>query len=90
MFNALISVVLTNCPISVASIIPSMGNIKIYIRQQSCAGSALPSNRSEIIIAYDFIRTFNGDSFLMFDSGPIHNRIMIFSTKRNFSMFGTE
>ena len=63
--------------ISIASKLPSMGNIKINkhknkrtmgnikrnIRQQSCAGQALPSNRSEIMFPYDFTTNFNGEAF---------------------------
>ena len=91
--HALISDVLTNCPKSVASKLPLMGTIKRNIRlmrQQNCAGPALPLNRSEIIVPYDFSRTFNGDSLLMFDSGPIDNRIMIFSTKRHLQCLAHE
>ena len=53
------------------------------IRQQTLAGPALPSTCSEIVFPPKLTITFKGDQFLMYDSGPVEKRIVIFATKRN-------
>ncbi|KAK9686123.1 hypothetical protein QE152_g37434 [Popillia japonica] len=50
------------------------------------SGPALPNHRQEIEFQEEFTKTFNGEDFLLYDSGPEENRILIFSTRRNLQL----
>lgn len=63
--------------------IDSMKRTIRKIRQKEMTGPALPNDRRDIVFLDEFCKTFNGDDFLLFDSGAEENRILIFPTRRN-------
>ena len=84
--QSVLSGVLEGCDRAVAPKLPKMQSMKRtirYIRQQSLAGPALPSTSSEIVFPPELTKTFKGDQFLIYDSGPVEKRIVIFATRRN-------
>ena len=78
--------VLEDCNQAVAPKLPKVQSKKRtirYIRQQTLAGSALPLTSSEMAFPRELTKTFKGDQFLIYDSGRIEKRIVIFATRRN-------
>lgn len=57
-----------------------------HIRQQQRAGPALPNHRQEIEFPEEYTRTLNGEDFLLYDSGPEEDRMVVFSTRRNMQL----
>ncbi|KAK9717832.1 MULE transposase domain [Popillia japonica] len=47
---------------------------------------SIPNHRQEIEFQEEFTKTFNGEDFLLYDSGPEENHILIFSTRRNLQL----
>lgn len=47
---------------------------------------SLPQHRRDIIIPEEFKVTNDGNNFLLFDSGPIDNRILVFGTIKNLEL----
>ena len=81
-----VSSVLEDCDQAVAPKLPqvqSMKRIIRYITQQSLAGPALPLISGEIVFSPELTKTFKGDQIVIYDSGPIEKRIVIFATRRN-------
>ena len=56
------------------------------IRQKEQAAPPNPKTLLELIIPDDYRSTFDGKPFLLFDSGPVENRILIFSTQKNLQL----
>ena len=56
------------------------------VRARKEVAPAIPNCREDIILPTEFTVTETGDNFLMFDSGPIPNRILIFSTTSNINL----
>jgi len=56
------------------------------IRQKEQAAPPNPKTLLELIIPDDYRTTFDGKPFLLFDSGPVENRILIFSTQKNLQL----
>ena len=54
-----------------------------YIGQKTLAGPALPLTSSETVFPPELTKTFKGDQFLMYDSGPMEERIVIIATRCN-------
>src|SRR5579863_7060855 len=66
--------------------LPRLRNIKRNIRAIRAAGVGslvVPHRREDVNLPQSYQKTANGDGFLFFDSGPDHNRIMIFTTNQN-------
>jgi hypothetical protein len=77
---------------AVAAKLPSVNNIKQAVRNvrvRKNVTSAIPRLREEIIFPEEFTVTENGDHFLLYDSGPRNDRILIFSTARNINLLAT-
>ena len=53
------------------------------IRIRKHAAPALPMTRQEFVFPKEYKMTKEGEPFLLFDSGPTEDRIIIFSTERN-------
>ncbi|XP_068224462.1 uncharacterized protein [Palaemon carinicauda] len=84
--RSVLSNVLEDCDQAVApklSKVQSMKRTIRSIRQQTLAVPALPSTCSEIVFPPDLTIALKGDQFLMYDSGPVEKRKVIFATKRN-------
>ncbi|KAK9680852.1 hypothetical protein QE152_g38782 [Popillia japonica] len=84
-----ISEVTLECSQAAASKLPRIDTMKRSIRricQQQMSGPALPNHRQEIEFQEEFTKTFNGEDFLLYDSGPKENHILIFSTRRNLQL----
>ena len=81
-----LSSVFEDCDQAVAlklSKVQSMKRTIRYIGQQTLAGPALPLTSSETVFPPELNKTFKGDQFLMYDSGPMEERIDIIATRRN-------
>jgi hypothetical protein len=73
---------------SVSSKLPKLKSLKRTIqRQRQILNKAPenPENLQELIIPQEFTITLKNEEFLLFDSGPSDNRILIFSTKFNLN-----
>lgn len=71
--------------------LPLKQNIKRCIRNvRSLEGGSLnnPHRREDIHLPESFT-TYNGQSFLLHDSGPINDRVMIFGTEKNLDFLKT-
>lgn len=85
----IISEVTLGCSQAAAPKLPRIDTMKRSIRrirQQQMSGPALPNHRQEIEFQEEFTKTFNGEDFLLYDSGPEGNHILIFSTRRNLQL----
>ncbi|KAB0801401.1 hypothetical protein PPYR_01533 [Photinus pyralis] len=74
---------------AVAAKLPTVNNIKRTIRNvrvRENVAPAIPRHREEIIFPEEFTITTNGELFLLHDSGPVNDRILIFSTARNINL----
>ena len=68
---------------SAAQALPAISSIKRTIhnvRQKERAGLANPIHRREIVFTDEPTKTHEGEQFLLYDSGPYDDRILIFST----------
>ena len=66
--------------------LPNLQNIKRpvqRIRQRHQNPLSLPTSRDSLVTDEQYIKTARNRTFLQFDSGPIDQRILIFSTKKN-------
>jgi hypothetical protein len=73
---------------SVSSKLPKLKSLKRTIQRQreiSNKAPGNPENLRELIIPLEFTLTLKNEEFLLFDSGPSDNRILIFSTKFNLN-----
>ena len=87
--QTVLSSVLEDCGQAVAPRLPKVQSMKRTIRtvrQQTLSGPTLPSACSEIVFPPELTITFKGDQFLMYDSGQVEKRIVIFATKRNLQL----
>ena len=55
-------------------------------RQQQSIPLANPNSLSELQFPEEYTQTCSGSPFLLFDSGPSNNRILLFSTQRNLEL----
>ena len=84
-----ISNVVGNLSQAIQAKLPSVACLKRtirYNRQKTSNGPALPNSRAEIIFEDSFKTTESGEQFLLFDSGPDDDRILIFTTAKNMKM----
>ncbi|CAI9727047.1 Hypothetical predicted protein [Octopus vulgaris] len=84
--HSVVSSVHDDCDQAVASKLPNMQSIKRTIRsirQETLTGPALPSTCIEIVFPTELTKSFKGDQFLLYDSGPVEKRIVIFAIRRN-------
>ncbi|CAF1260079.1 unnamed protein product [Rotaria sordida] len=71
------------------STLPNLQHVKRTvqrIRRRHQNPLSLPVNRDSLVIDTQYIKTARGRTFLQFDSGPIDQRILIFSTKKQLKM----
>nr|CAD7458958.1 unnamed protein product [Timema tahoe] len=76
---------------SVVAKLPGVPNMKRTIRNirmKANAGPAVPNFRRDIVFPDEYKITVTGEEFLMYDSGPQDDRILIFSTRRNLQHLG--
>ena len=69
--------------------LPSTSSIARTIqrkRQTTSQAPSIPSNLAELIIPDLYSKTKTGEDFLLFDSGPSVDRILIFSTRKNLQL----
>jgi len=69
--------------------LPNLQNLKRTvqrIRQKHQNPLPLPTNRDSFVIDPLYIKTNRDRTFLQFDSGPIDQRMLIFSTKKQLKM----
>ncbi|KAK9738131.1 hypothetical protein QE152_g10123 [Popillia japonica] len=86
----IISEVTLGCSQAAAPKLPRIDTMKRSIRricQQEKSGPALPNHGQEIEFLEEFTKTFNGEDFLLYDSGSEKNHILFFSTRRNFLLY---
>ena len=90
--HVIISTVASQVSQAVAAALPSTNSMKRSVRrvrQKENIGLVVPLHRKDLVFAEDQTKTNNGDKFLMFDSGPVDNRMLIFSTDRNLQFLST-
>ncbi len=63
--------------------------MKTTIQRQRQILNKAPQNLRELIIPREFTITLKNEEFLLFDSCPSNNRILVFSTKFNLNQFKT-
>jgi hypothetical protein len=69
--------------------LPSTSSIKRTIqrtRQREGRAPPTPTNLRDLVIPDEFTKLLSGERFLLFDSGPSDDRILIFSTQRNLQL----
>lgn len=85
--HELASAAYDGAPLSVAAELPQNSCLKRAIRRirqnDSCFPNENPNSREELNMYDQFKVTNKGDEFLLFDSGKVSDRILIFGTKRN-------
>lgn len=85
--HAVITEAYQQCPLSVASSLTQISSMKRTIRRLRQNDSDFPNEnptlREDINIPDQFKITNKGEEFLLFDSGNISTRMLIFGTKRN-------
>uniref|UniRef100_A0A0L8G2X7 FLYWCH-type domain-containing protein n=1 Tax=Octopus bimaculoides TaxID=37653 RepID=A0A0L8G2X7_OCTBM len=72
--------------------LPAISTIKRTIhsvRQKERSGLANPIHRREIIFTDEQTKTNKGEQFLLYDSGPGHDRMLIFTTQNNLSILAS-
>lgn len=87
--HKIISTASTTCSITAAPKLPSVSSMKRSIRnirQKNLQGPALPTNRSEIIFLEEYTKTYKNENFLLYDAGPVDERILIFTTEQNLQL----
>lgn len=57
------------------------------IRLRNDCGPALPVSRKNIVVPEEYSKTSQGKNFILFDSGPTDDRMLIFGT-RNIQLLG--
>ena len=68
---------------SAAVKLPAIRNIRRCIRRyRQDTGNALvnPQTRADLVLPEEYTRTLANEQFLLFDSGPVEDRILLFST----------
>jgi hypothetical protein len=55
-------------------------------RQQNNLPLANPTSLTELELPERYTQTINGHPFLLYDSGPSNDRILLFSTQRNLDL----
>ena len=66
--------------------VPAMKKRMQRARQQQSIPLANPNSLSELQFPEEYTQTCSGSPFLLFDSGPSNNRILLFSTQRNLEL----
>jgi hypothetical protein len=72
--------------------LPKVANIKQTIRRVRHAAQAPlpnPTNLEELDLPEEYTKTLQGENFLLFDSGPGPQRILIFSTTANMDLLAS-
>uniref|UniRef100_A0A6P7GX96 Uncharacterized protein LOC114343419 n=1 Tax=Diabrotica virgifera virgifera TaxID=50390 RepID=A0A6P7GX96_DIAVI len=72
--------------------LPSISSLKRTLQNTRQRVEAIPANPrslTELIIPEEYTRNNNGEPFLLFDSGPNEQRILIFSTERNLTLMAS-
>ena len=73
--------------------LPALDSFKSTIRdisQRTLDFPTKPSTLKDLVIPSDFKMTKRNETFLLYDSGPKHDRILKFSTQKNLSWLETE
>nr|CAI5821208.1 unnamed protein product [Callosobruchus analis] len=72
-----------------AAYLPKVSSLKRTIRNirtKEEAVPALPLHRRDIVFPQEYQVTIKGEGFLLYDSGPSDDRMLVFSTRRNISL----
>ena len=67
---------------------PPVHHIKRNIRRQRLCSShsqPLPLDAQELVLTDEYTKTQNGEDFLLYDSGSVEKRILIFGTHENLN-----
>lgn len=86
--QAVIATVSQEVSVGATGQLPSISSLKRtiqHVRQRMEAIPANPRNLTELVIPEEYTRNSDGEPFLLFDSGPNEQRILIFSTDRNLT-----
>ena len=71
-----------------SAILPTISHLKRNLRQcrqRSQNSLPVPQNTQDLVIPLEYKNTKNGEQFLLYDSGPINQRILIFGTEKSVS-----
>ena len=79
----------TNISLDLAGHLPPVPLLKRTIQRSRQAADfpiPLPTSLGVLVIPEIFTKTSRGEDFLLFDSGPAVDRILVFSTRRNLEL----
>ena len=68
-----------------AAKLPKLDSLKRTIQRQQAA-PVQPATLELLTLPEEYKRTSKGEQFLLYDSGPVSQRIIIFGTQRNLEM----
>uniref|UniRef100_A0A0L8HQ62 FLYWCH-type domain-containing protein n=1 Tax=Octopus bimaculoides TaxID=37653 RepID=A0A0L8HQ62_OCTBM len=77
---------------NIVQALPAISSIKKTIhnvRQKERSGLANPIHRREIVFTDEQTKTNKGKQFLLYDSGPGHDRMLIFTTQNNLRILAS-
>ena len=72
-----------------AAKLPKLDSLKRTIqrqRVQQLAAPAQPTSLEQLVLPAEYQQTAKGEQFLLYDSGPDTQRMLIFGTQRNLEM----
>lgn len=87
--QAIVETISQQVPEAAASQLPSVSCMKRKIqrvRQKQEVVPANPTNLTDLRIPVEFTKNSVGEPFLLFDSGPGEQRILLFSTQKNLEL----
>ena len=76
-----------------AAKLPKLDSLKRTIQRERVrhlAAPVQPTTLEQLNLPEEYTRTFKGEQFLLYDSGPETQRILIFGTQRNLEMLELE
>lgn len=83
--HKIVSEVLSHVPLEVVANVPKLDNLKRNVRRQRQSKEDFPDNpsaRNEFEIPIKYTNTTRNEEFLLFDSGKIESRMLLFGTKK--------
>ncbi|XP_068235764.1 uncharacterized protein [Palaemon carinicauda] len=88
-YPSFLNVPLESISSGAATQLPPVRHIRRAIRRYKQAAGAphpIPSNLADMVIPSEYKKTSSGEDFLLYDSGLIEQRILLFSTPTNISL----
>lgn len=87
--HVVFSGILANCSSQAAVVLPTTNSMERTvqriqeIRDENNRIISLPTSREEIVIPEKFSKNIKGEDFVLYDSGPTNDRMIVFGTRAN-------